>query len=365
MLIWSTRMEDGRRMSFRSARVLAIALLFAAPAMAQAINIEPGGTFEFPQTVFPPSSYYSEAGINSAVEHIETERSLKGLTTQEFNAALFGPRLERTRAAFPVRTEAAEIGGVPVLVYEPEGGVAPENRDRLIINMHGGGFVGCFLECGGLESIPLASMTGLRVVSVDYRVYPQATFPAATDDVEAVYRDLLKDYPASRMAIYGCSAGGLLTAQALARFHEAGLPQPAAAAILCSGGGLDWSGDSRITGMILGDGELPRTPGGGQPGGYMATARPDDPTASPVNHPETLAAFPPTLIGVGTRDFAMSPAIQLHRMLVLQGVDARLHVWDGGRHAFYYDIRVPESLEVFSVISRFLTDHLNDDPPAS
>ena len=354
---------NGNGMSFRSAQSLAIALLLATPAVAQTISIEPGGTIEFPQTHFPPSSYYSETGLSSAVEHIQTERSLQGLPTQEFNAALFGPRLERTRAAFPVSIESGEIGGVPVLIYEPEGGVAPENRDQLIINLHGGGFVGCFVECGGLESIPLASMTGLRVVSVDYRVYPKATYPAATDDVEAVYRDLLKDYPASQMAIYGCSAGGLLTAQALARFHEAGLPQPAAAAILCSGGGLDWSGDSRITGMILGDGELPRTPGGEQPVGYMATARPDDPAANPVNHPETLAAFPPTLIGVGTRDFAMSSAIQLHRMLVLQGVDTRLHMWDGGRHAFYYDIRVPESLEVFSVISRFLNDRLNEEPP--
>ncbi|WP_291040067.1 alpha/beta hydrolase [Hyphomonas sp.] len=358
-------MMDRSGMFSRSVRVFAVALLFTAPAVAQEIQIEPGGTVVFPQTTFPPSTYFSEAGVNSAIEHIETERSLKGLPTEEFNSALFGPRLERTRAAFPVRIEATEIGGVPVLVYEPEGGVAPESRDRLIINLHGGGFVGCFVECGGLESIPLASMTGLRVVSVDYRVYPQVTFPAATDDVEAVYRALLEEYPASQMAIYGCSAGGWLTAQALARFHAVGLPQPAAAAILCSGGGLGWGGDSRITGIILGDGETPRTPDGDQPGGYMKTARPDDPTANPVNHPETLAAFPPTLIGVGTRDFAMSSAIQLHRMLVLQGVDTRLHVWDGGRHAFYYDIRVPESLEMFSVLSRFLTDHLNDEPPAS
>lgn len=362
MLNWNAAARVRGLMNRRSILVLILALVLGAPAEAQKVEIRPDGGVAFPQLPFPPSSYYSEAGTNSTIEHIITERSLKGVPIDEFNLALFGQRLERSRAAFPVRIEAAEIGGVPVLVYEPEGGVAPENKGQLIINLHGGGFVGCFVECGGLESIPMASMSGLRVVSIDYRIYPQATFPAATDDVEAVYRELLKEYPAGSMAIYGCSAGGLLTSQALARFHSVGLPQPAAAAILCSGGGTAWGGDSKIVGMILGDGELPRMAGGSSPTGYMATAGSDDPVANPVNHPETLAAFPPTLIGVGTRDFAMSSAVQLHRMLVLQGVDARLHMWDGGRHAFYYDIRVPEALEVFSVTSRFLTDHLTSNP---
>jgi acetyl esterase/lipase len=253
--------------------------------------------------------------------------------------------------------EEAEIAGIPVLIYEPEKGVAPEHRDKLIINLHGGGFVGCFAECGGLESIPVAAMSGMRVVSIDYRVYPEVTFPAATDDVEAVYRELLKTVPSSRMAIYGCSAGGVLTSQSLARFHEEGLPQPAAAAILCAGGGAEFAGDTMITGMILGDGEMPR-PSGGGPGGYMSTAGETDPTANPVRDAAMLASFPPTLVAAGGRDFAVSSATFLHRQLVRQGVDARLHIWDGGRHAFFYDTRVPEALEVFALVSGFLTDRL-------
>lgn len=340
------------------ASMIIAAALLACPAAARAqdVDVREDGTIAVPAHEMPPSAYYSEEGERSRIEHILTERSLKGMPIDEFNAALFGPRLERTKAAFPVTIESAEIAGVPVLIYEPEGGIASEHRDELIINLHGGGFVGCFVECGGLESIPVAALSGLRVVSIDYRVFPEVTFPAATDDVEAVYRELLKTVPAERVAIYGCSAGGALTSQALARFHAVGLPRPAAAAILCAGGG-DFGGDSMVTGMILGDGELPRPPGG-DPGGYMATADEDDPTADPTRDVATLLSFPPTLIGVGTRDFALSSATHLHRQLVLNGVDARLHVWDGARHAFFYDIRVPEAHEVFTLVSRFLTDHM-------
>ena len=63
-------MMDISGMFSRSVRVLAVALLFVAPAVAQEIQIEPGGTVEFPQIAFPPSSYYSEAGTNSTIEHI-------------------------------------------------------------------------------------------------------------------------------------------------------------------------------------------------------------------------------------------------------------------------------------------------------
>jgi len=330
--------------------------LCSTGANAQQVDVRADGSVAVPAVGVPPSNYFSEEGEQSRVEHILTERTLKGLPVDEFNTALFGARLERTKAAYPVNIEASEIGGVPVLIYEPAGGVPKENRDRLIINLHGGGFVGCLVECGGLESIPVAALSRIRVISVDYRVFPEVTFPAASDDVEAVYRALLETHSPARMAVFGCSAGGVLTSQALARFFSVGLPQPASAAILCAGGG-DFGGDSMTTGMILGDGEMPRTPGDEQ-GGYMSTASQTDPTADPTRDPATLAAFPRTLIGVGTRDFAFSSASYLHRQLVLQGVDARLHVWDGGRHAFFYDVRVPESAEVFALIASFLADHM-------
>ncbi|MCI3131082.1 alpha/beta hydrolase fold domain-containing protein [Phenylobacterium aquaticum] len=321
-------------------RRLAVALLSAVAGLGvpaafagQPVEVSPAGTTSIPAIEVPSSGLMSPEGNASRVEHILTERSLKGRSIADLNAALFGPRLERTKAAYAVTVTPATVGGVPVLIYEPRAGVAKANRGKLLINLHGGGFVGCFVECGGLESIPIAALTGLRVISVDYRLAPAAQYPAASEDVAAVYRTILKTIPARRIGMFGCSAGGLLTAQSLAWFQHHGLPRPAAAGVFCAGGDPTMPGDSRIIGMLLGDGEAPSPPP--QPGtaeppalGYMRGAPPSDPAAFPAADRATLAAFPPTLIVTGTRDFAMSSAVNLHSRLVAQGVDARLHVWE-------------------------------------
>lgn len=337
--------------------LMSLAAVPVSAAQAQEIDVREDGSVAMPALDVPGSRLMSDEGNRSRVEHILTERSLKGKPVAEFNAALFGPRLERTKAAYDVSIKADRIAGVPVLIYEPKGGIAPAKHGRLLVNVHGGGFVGCFVECGGMESIPVAALTGMRVVSIDYRLYPAATFPAASEDVETVYRELLKTTPAARIGVYGCSAGGVLTAQSLARFQAGGLPPPGAAGIFCAGSDPRFDGDSMRYGMVLGDGEMPRAHSDA-PLGYMRGAAPGDPTAYPSTRTETLAAFPPTLVMVGTRDFAVSGAVKLHSRLVALGVDARLHMWEGGRHAFFYDIRVPESREVFDVAAKFFLAQL-------
>lgn len=295
------------------------ALFLGCGAAAQSVEVTPVGDTHVPPITVPGSALMSAQGNTSRVEHILTERSLKGKSVAEVNAALFGPRLERTKAAFAVSTRADSIAGIPVLIYEPKTGVEQANRNKLLINLHGGGFVGCFTECGGLESIPVAALTGIRVISIDYRIAPAARFPAASEDVATVYRELLKTTPAHGIGMYGCSAGGLLTAQSLAWFQSHSLPAPAAAGIFCAGGDPNMGGDSRIIGTLLGDGELPRAPSATPPLGYMRGAQPTDPNAFPAISGDILRRFPPTLVIVGTRDFAMSSAVNLHSKLVAAG----------------------------------------------
>jgi len=264
------------------------------------------------------------------------------------------------KAGYPdVSIREDRIAGVRVFIYEPKGVKLGARNPRLLINVHGGGFVGCFVECGGVESIPIAAKTGIPVVSIDYRLAPGALFPAASEDVATVYAELLKGTSAKRIGLYGCSAGGLLTAQSLAWFQSHKLPVPAATGIFCAGGDPSMGGDSRYTGFVLGDGEAPHTGPGPAPRlGYMAGTSESDANAFPARSSAALAKFPPTLVITGTRDFAMSSAVNLHSRLVASGVDARLHVWEGGRHAFFYDVRVPESDEVYAVVAKFFEDRL-------
>lgn len=346
-------------MMMRLNRMMALLALYGAPAMAQQAQVSPSGAVAVPAITVPSSPMMSEEGNRSRVEHILTKRALKGKPIDELDAALFGPRMEMMRKAHPeVTIREDTIAGVPVLVYQPSGPKVAANRGKVLINVHGGGFVGCFRECGGVESIPVAALTGIRVISIDYRQYPAARFPAASQDVASVYRQILKTTPARHIGLYGCSAGGLLTAQSLAWFPSHGLPQPAAAGIFCAGGDAAMDGDSRYVGNLLGDGEVPRAPADTPPLGYMTGAARADANAYPASSKEALSHYPPTLIITGTRDFGMSGAVSLHSRLVALHRESDLHVWEGGRHAFFYDMRVPEAQEAYQVIAAFFEKRL-------
>src|SRR5207249_4995342 len=105
------------------------------------------------------------------------------------------PLRKRVVERYPVDTQEKILSGVHAVVVTPKSGVAGRNRHRVLINLHGGGFaVGDANSIGVIESAPLAAMAKIEVVSVDYRQGPEFQFPAASEDVSAVYRVLLKRY---------------------------------------------------------------------------------------------------------------------------------------------------------------------------
>src|SRR5579862_2296584 len=89
-----------------------------------------------------------------------------------------------------VTVEETRMAGVTVYIVTPDR-VAHENRDRLLIHIHGG----CYVLGGGLaatsEAVMMAGIGHYKVISVDYRMPPVAYFPAALDDVVAVWREAL------------------------------------------------------------------------------------------------------------------------------------------------------------------------------
>jgi acetyl esterase/lipase len=71
-----------------------------------------------------------------------------------------------------------------------------------------------------------SSIGRIRVITVDYRMAPENKYPAAEDDVIALYRELLKMYRAENIGIYGCSAGASLTGSVVAKLIQSGQPKP-------------------------------------------------------------------------------------------------------------------------------------------
>ncbi|MBS0579218.1 MAG: alpha/beta hydrolase [Proteobacteria bacterium] len=275
--------------------------------------------------------------------------------------------LDDVRRRYAVRITSKTLGGVHTDVIVPVDGIAPGNQNRVLISLHGGAFIWGAGSEALIQAIPIAATSRIRVVSVDYRMAPEFSFPAASEDVAAVYQALLKTHGPRSIGIYGCSAGGILTAQSVAWFATHGLPQPGAIVTMC-GTGTEMGGDSAyLSWLLLGVNVIPPA---GEPQSiaalpYFRQADPRDPLAFPMASAALLAKFPPTLLLAGSRDFAASSETVMHRRLRELDVEAELYIFDGLWHAFMMHPELPESREVYAIIGKFFDRHLDRASAAS
>ena len=218
---------------------LAVLLSAAAPAVAQAPSaatsvLDPDGTARvtrvvpIPETVSPEARHFLARPAPTHPDEPLAEQRRAALAWQNRLAV-------DMQALYPTHLALETIAGVPTRIVTPP--VIPEaKRDRVLLNVHGGGFVA---DWGSVvESIPVASLTQTRVVSVLYRLLPEHPFPAAVEDTVAVYKELLKTYAPRHIALYGTSAGAILTAEVAVRLRQLGLPLPAALGVFSGLGDL-------------------------------------------------------------------------------------------------------------------------------
>ena len=339
------------------------------------LKVDADGTVHVPAHRLPLSAALSDrsrasmAAALNRTPRMTIPRAEDFTTEADFKATVDGFRSnidqvfartmsDRLLDAFPVEITQKQIGGVAVEEFTPSGTL---DGERVLINLHGGAFYSGATYIGRIESIPLSNLGACRVVSVNYRQGYEHKFPAASEDVCAVYEALLKSFAATQIGIYGGSAGGALTAQATAWILQRGLPAPGAIGIF--GAGTGGAGDSAYFGAI-GTGQRPPQSLLGRLAaasvGYFSNASDSDPLVNPCVAPIAFRAkFPPALLITATRAFDMSPAIAMHRALVQAGVDASLHVFDGLGHCFYYDATAPEGADAYQTIVRFFRKHLH------
>lgn len=122
---------------------------------------------------------------------------------------------------------------VPARVYRP---TEAAEAAPVIVFFHGGGWVLGDVEGYDPLTAEIAHLSGLTVVSVDYRLAPEHRFPAAVDDCLAAARWAAAGpeeigHPVSGLVLMGDSAGGALAAVA-ARELSAGSPVPILAQVL-------------------------------------------------------------------------------------------------------------------------------------
>ena len=270
---------------------------------------------------------------------------------QFYNSETYQNLLKR----YSVEIETTVIGGIDVEIFTPSDGIAPNNHSRVLLNFHGGAFQYGSRTNSHLESIPIAALGKIKVISVDYRMAPEHQFPAASIDIVAVYKALLADYAPDSIGLYGCSAGGMLAAEAIAFFRQEQLPLPGAIGMFCGAAYGTSEGDSMHFVQAITDYAITTL----ATSAYFKGVAPENPLAFPGYCPDTLAAFPPSLLISASRDFAMSSVIHTHSQLTRLGVEADLHLWDGLEHAFIYNADLQAARDSYDIIVQFFQKHLS------
>jgi acetyl esterase/lipase len=339
-----------------TAALLAPPVLFAQQAPASSSepsvtsHIDERGTAYITRVVPVPETISPEAQESLVPEDSGTEVTDKSSVAHIRSGAHKQTALEEYRSAYPVDITSSTIAGVPVHIVTPLT-IPPDKADRVLINLHGGGFTA---DSGSLvESVPIANLTQTKVIAVLYRLAPEHPFPAAVDDVIAVYKELLKTNKPEKIAIYGSSAGAVLTPEVAVQMKQLGLPLPGALGVFSGGGDFTKTGDSQYVYGVHGLSGPPDT----RPKGvqwlavYVGSADPKNPVLSPFF--ADLHGMPPTLFMTSTRDMLLSDTTILHRAFLRAGVDARLVVFEGLNHCFWYNPNLPESREADQIMARF------------
>ncbi|HEX2173026.1 MAG TPA: alpha/beta hydrolase [Dehalococcoidia bacterium] len=246
---------------------------------------------------------------------------------REAGKGIFGPII---RSAMAVdRTIPGPAGDLPIRVFRPD------TIRGVYLHLHGGGFTLGRAHHQDVRNEEIARRCEVAVVSVDYRLAPEAPYPAGPDDCEAaavwLARNAAAEFGSDRLIIGGESAGAHLSAVTLLRLRDRHDCRGFAAANL-----------------VYGAYDLSMTPSQARWGErnlvlstpiiqwfmdhFVPADRRRDPEVSPLY--ADLTGLPPALFTVGTLDPLIDDSLFMYARWIAAGNRADLAIYPGGVHAF-------------------------------
>lgn len=231
-----------------------------------------------------------------------------------------------------IEIEQTSVGGVSCEWVHASDGV-PLSKADVFLYLHAGWCTMGSAKTDRSLTAGLARLTGRAVLAVNYRLAPEHPFPAALEDILAVYRGLLSTGTAPRsIVLIGSSVGGGLSVAALVALRDAGDPLPAGAILLSAV--TDWaaSGASHSTNA---ESDLIDTPEAvvEMRACYLGERDPRTPLASPLY--ADLRGLPPLLIQVGGDEILLDDSTQLTARARAVGVPVTLHIGEGMWHNWH------------------------------
>ncbi|WP_016823469.1 alpha/beta hydrolase [Streptomyces viridosporus] len=254
-------------------------------------------------------------------------------------------------------TARTASGEVPVRIYTP----VEADRHGVLVYFHGGAFFLGSLETHDHVARSLAKETGLKVVSVGYRLAPEAAFPAGLDDCHAVVRWVAEQgeslaWDGTTLALAGDSSGGNFVAAVAARAHDEGFDRITHQILYYPSLDLDFDVDRYASLRENAEGYGLETAALKPFNAFYldSGADPADPLVSPVKR-EDLTGLPPALVVTAEYDPMRDEGELYGRRLQEAGVEATVSRYEGANHGFVQHFSwIPEYHEVFARTRDFL-----------
>ncbi len=295
--------------------------------------------------------FFQKKGVTEELSGLVTREEMLFLARMHRFTSDYVAHIKQGQYPIPedVRVEQTDAGGVPV-----EWQVVPAAKeDRVLLYLHGGGWVLGSPNGHRLLTIELGRATKMRVLSVDYRLAPEHPYPAQLEDCTSAYKWLLsKGIKPENIIIAGDSAGGSLTLTTLLKLRDDGIPLPSGAVCLSPSTEIELSDDSYFengeTDPILADIGL-----FWWIQAYLAGADPDDPFLSPLLG--DLKGLPPLLFQVSTCEMLYHDSTRFVDRVRAAGVDVTLETWDDMLHVFHFFglHQLPEAKEAIARVGEF------------
>ena len=224
---------------------------------------------------------------------------------------------------------AVSAGGVPaewITTGRP-------SEQRVVLYLHGGGYISGSPQTHRSVISEIARAAGVRVLTADYRLAPEAPFPAALEDAWIVYWWLLQQgIRSDQIVVAGDSAGGGLTIALLLALRDAGAPLPAGAVCLSPWFDLALTGES-LHANAASDYLNPQIIRSAAQM-YLGGRDPATPLASPLY--ADLRGLPPLLIQAGMAEMLLDDAKRFARRASAAGVKVELELWENMVHVWHF-----------------------------
>lgn len=252
--------------------------------------------------------------------------------------------------------------GLEVLTPPPlraSSGGAPTDRatsaiERVVLYVHGGGFIACSPSTHRPLAARLAREWAAAVVVPDYRLAPEAPFPAGRDDVLDAWRWMLEHYSLQpeQVVFAGDSAGGGLALAAALHCPAVGLPRPAAIVafspwtdLACTGASVTENAERCAMFVPAQLHAAARE--------YAGTTATHDPQMSPLY--ADLSALPPLCLHASTDELLRDDTVRLIERAQAAGVEVSWRLWSGVPHVWQFLVGfLPEARESLDAAEEFV-----------